>query len=140
MEILCHMDAIPECPKLSHEDRGGANVPSKALNPLPLRVTNEASTTNFVISNKCIGIKFEPTQRRFDPFTSGSSFRHVRRWNGCKKVYSRALAIQSFSRNSLQDVKDVGREIKGRVKVPIAIAINHVADQLMLFTQIQRPV
>ena len=24
IKILCLMDAIPECPKLSHEDRGGA--------------------------------------------------------------------------------------------------------------------
>ena len=63
MKVLCHMDAIPECPKLNHEDRGGANVPSEALNPLPLGVANEASTASFVISNRCIGVKFEPAQR-----------------------------------------------------------------------------
>jgi len=61
MKIFCHMDAILECPKPSHENRGGAYVPSEALNPLPLGVVNETSTTSYVISKKCIGVKFEPT-------------------------------------------------------------------------------
>ena len=43
------MDAILECPKLSHENRGGAYVPSEVLNPLPLEVANEASTTSIKV-------------------------------------------------------------------------------------------
>ena len=80
MKILCHMDAIPESSKLRHEDRCEANVPSEAMNPLPLGVTNEASTANFVISNRCIGVKLEPARRGFAPNTSDPSSRHMRRW------------------------------------------------------------
>ena len=63
MKVFCHMDAIPECPKLSHKNSGGAYVPCEALNSLPPGVTNEASTTSYVINNRCIGVKFEPTRR-----------------------------------------------------------------------------
>ena len=44
-----------------------------------------------------------------------------------------------IDRDSLQDVENVGREVKGRMKFPVAIAINHVADKLVFFIQIERP-
>ena len=56
------------------------NFLESPLNPLPLGVTNEASTANFVISNRCIGVKFEPAWRGFAPNTSDPSSRHMRRW------------------------------------------------------------
>lgn len=75
MEILCHVYAIPKSLKLSQDNRGGANVPRKTLNPLPLRVTNEASTTSIVSNNRCISVKFEPARWGFAPTSTGPSSR-----------------------------------------------------------------
>ena len=101
MKVFCHMDAIPKCPKLSHENRGGSYVPSEALNPLPLKVANEASSASFVISNRCISVKFEPARRGFAPKTSNPSSRQMRRWIGCKKV-----VLKSFGNTILQQGSD----------------------------------
>jgi len=99
MKILCHVDAISECPKLSHEGKGRGNVPSEALNPLPLGVTYDAPTADFVINNRCISVKFEPTCRGFAPKTSDPSSRHMRRWIGSKE-----MVLKSFGNTILQQV------------------------------------
>ncbi|KAL4651872.1 hypothetical protein ACB092_01G192400 [Castanea dentata] len=100
MKILCHVDAISDSPKLSQENRGGANVPSEALNPLPLGVTNEVSTTSFVSSNRCIGIKFEPTQKGFAPTITDPSSRRMSRWLGFKE-----MVLKSFGNTVFQQVR-----------------------------------
>ena len=97
MKILCHVDAISECLKLSHEDRGGANMPSEALNPLPLGVMYEASIAGFMINNRCISVKFEPTQRGFAPKNFDMSSRHMRRW-----IRSKEMVLKSFANTILQ--------------------------------------
>ena len=74
-------------------------MPSEALHPLPLRVTYEAPTTDFVISNRGISVKFEPTRRGFAPKTSDPSSRHMRRWIGSKE-----MILKSFGNTILQQV------------------------------------
>ena len=74
-------------------------MPSEALNPLPLGVTYEASTTGFVINNKCISVKFEPARRGFAPKNFDPSSRHMRRW-----IRSKEMVLKSFGNTILQQV------------------------------------